>query len=57
MDRAFEEIMDNLLTDQEKLALYGVARLTKEREPSVPAEPVSDAKWPVRDADAAEALA
>jgi hypothetical protein len=47
--RVVDELLDRLLTTDEKLALYGVATLIKTQTAEVvPTEPVDGAVWPAR---------
>ena len=57
-DLAAARLLDQLLTVKETVAIYGVARLLKEKEPAaeVPRQPVEGAVWPVTDEYESEAL-
>jgi hypothetical protein len=47
--RVVDELLEGMLTTEEKLALYGVATLIKTRTAEVvPTEPVDGAVWPAR---------
>lgn len=50
IERVTSELLEAILTTEDKLALYGVARLIKAEPPEqrVPETPAEDAEWPVR---------